>query len=96
MWAVWWVWMLAGLAFGILELVLPSYIMLGFAIGAGLVGLGLMTGLLAPLVGLMGGYGPASLLLVFALLSMAAWIGLRRIFGRPGQSARTFDKDVND
>ncbi|MEM8851068.1 MAG: hypothetical protein AAGE03_13665 [Pseudomonadota bacterium] len=88
--------MLAGLLFGILELLLPSYIMLGFAIGAGLVGLGLMTGLLAPLVGLMGAYGPASLFVAFALLSMAAWIGLRLVFGRPGQGAQTFDKDIND
>ncbi|MEM8823311.1 MAG: hypothetical protein AAGF30_06850 [Pseudomonadota bacterium] len=96
MWAIWWAWMLVGLGFGVLELVLPSYIMLGFAIGAGLIGLGLMTGLLAPLVGLMGAYGPASLILLFALLSMGAWIALRKIFGKPGQAAQTFDKDVND
>ncbi|MFO6465914.1 NfeD family protein [Jannaschia sp. KMU-145] len=96
MWSAWWIWMLAALVFGVVEVLAPSYIMLGFAIGAGLIGLGLLTGFLGPLVGLAGGYGFASLLVAFAVLSLIAWIALRAVFGPPGAAAQTFDDDVND
>ena len=34
MWAVWWVWVVAGFALGVVEVLLPGFIFLGFAIGA--------------------------------------------------------------
>ena len=34
MWNVWWVWIVAGFALGVLEILAPGYIFLGFAMGA--------------------------------------------------------------
>lgn len=96
LWAEWWVWALAAIALAVLEVLLPGYVALGFAIGAGLVGLGLLTGVLGVVAGLAGGYAFAVLLLVFAVLSLAAWLVLRRAFGPAGGETRTFDGDVND
>lgn len=88
MWNVWWVWIVAGFALGVLEVLAPGYIFLGFAIGA------VVTGVLVG-TGLMGGSLPA-LLLVFAVASVAAWLALRRTMGvREGQ-VKLWDKDIND
>lgn len=88
MWTVWWVWIVAGFALGVLEVLAPGYIFLGFAIGA------VVTGILVGL-GLMGGSLPA-LLLVFAVASVLAWLALRRTMGvREGQ-VKLWDKDIND
>ena len=38
-WLTWWIWMAAALALGILEIVLPGFIFLGFAIGAAITGI---------------------------------------------------------
>ncbi|UWQ17778.1 NfeD family protein [Jannaschia sp. M317] len=92
---LWWAWIVAGLVLAMLEMLVPGFILLGFAIGAALVGMGLLLGILGPLVALAGGYGFPALLVVFAILSLLAWIALRRVFGAPGR-ARTFDQDVND
>ena len=86
--SVWWVWIVFGFALGVLEIMIPGFIFLGFAIGAVLTGV---------LVGV--GMAPASLpvlLLVFAVASVLAWLALRRIVGvRTGQ-VKIWDKDVND
>jgi inner membrane protein len=88
MWAVWWVWIVAGFALGVLEVLAPGYIFVGFAIGAVVVGAGLGLGLL--------GGSLALLLLVFAIASLAAWFVLRRLLGvRKGQ-VRLWDRDIND
>jgi membrane protein implicated in regulation of membrane protease activity len=88
MWNVWWVWIVAGFALGVLEVLAPGYIFLGFAIGA------VITGVLVG-IGLMGGSLPA-LLLVFAVASVLAWLALRRTMGvRKGQ-VKLWDKDIND
>jgi membrane protein implicated in regulation of membrane protease activity len=88
MWTVWWVWIVAGFALGVLEVLAPGYIFLGFAIGA------VVTGVLVG-TGLMGGSLPA-LLLVFAVASVVAWLALRRTMGvRQGQ-VKLWDKDIND
>lgn len=88
MWAVWWVWIVAGFALGVLEVLAPGYIFLGFAIGAIAVGLGLG-------VGVLGG-SLAVLLLVFALASLAAWYLLRRTMGVRAGQVRLWDRDIND
>lgn len=88
MWAVWWVWIVAGFALGVLEVIVPGYIFLGFAIGALIVGIGLG-------VGLLGGSLPL-LLLVFALASLGAWLGLRRWMGIRASQVKVWDRDIND
>ncbi|MCK0169015.1 hypothetical protein MWU52_15780 [Jannaschia sp. S6380] len=94
MWAAWWFWAVVAVILAILEVVAPTYILLGFALGAAIVALGLVFGILGALAGTT--YGLAWLLLIFALVSLVAWLGLRAVFGRSGQSSQTFDRDIND
>jgi membrane protein implicated in regulation of membrane protease activity len=87
-WNIWWVWVVAGFVLGGLEIVVPGYIFLGFAIGA------VLTGILVG-IGAVGG-GPAWLALIFALASLVAWMVLRRTMGvRTGQ-VKVWDRDIND
>lgn len=88
MWAVWWVWVVAGFTLGIVEVLVPGFIFLGFALGA--VATGALMG-----VGLLGSSLPVAAL-VFALASLAAWIGLRAAFGRREGQVRLWDRDIND
>lgn len=90
---VWWVWIAAGLVLAILELVVPAYIFLGFAIGAGMVGTLLMIG------------GPASAwfagstgltLVVFGSASLLAWTALRRVMGVRRGQRRVWTRDINE
>jgi membrane protein implicated in regulation of membrane protease activity len=87
MWGVWWVWMVAGFALGVLEVLAPGFIFLGFAIGAVVTGLVVALGITAsfPL-----------LLLIFAVLSFIAWLILKRAFGRVEGQVKLWDRDVND
>ncbi|WP_442954451.1 NfeD family protein [Pararhodobacter sp.] len=90
--ATWWVWVAAGLALAILEVVVPGYIFVGFALGAVLTGV--LIGLGLPGSGWMLAT-PLNALLVFALMSLACWLILRRVLGRRGQSKR-IHHDIND
>ncbi len=88
LWQLWWVWMIAGAVLAILEILVSGFILLGFAIGAA------MTGLLLWL-GVLGG-SLATLLLVFAVASLLAWLALRRAAGvRKGQ-VKVWDRDINE
>jgi len=84
----WWIWLAAALVLGIVEMLIPGFIFLGFAIGAAVVGIALL--------------GPLSLmsvpaiLLIFAVISLAAWLGLRKYFALPKGQVKTFDHDIND
>jgi len=93
MWGLWWVWVALALGLAILEVLLPVFVFLGFALGAGVTGLIL----------LIGG-GPAlwmaaslpRLLVVFAVISVVAWILLRWAVGvRKGQ-IKVWDRDINE
>ena len=87
-WSAWWVWLCAAFVLGLLEIFAPGYIFLGFAVGALLVSLILMSfGSLFSL--------PA-LILVFAVLSLISWLALRNVFGRREGQVTTFDHDIND
>ena len=86
-WAVWWVWVVFGVALGVLEVLVPGFIFLGFAIGA------VVTGALV-FVGLLGGSVPV-LVLVFAVLSMVAFLVLRRVVGVTKGQVKVWDKDIN-
>lgn len=86
-WEIWWVWVAAGLALAILEVFAPGFIFLGFAIGAALVG---------GLIALGATLSLPWLLVVFGVVSLAAWIGMRQAFGvRKGQ-VKTWDTDINE
>lgn len=89
-WSLWWVWIVGGLLLAILEVVAPAQIFLGFAVGAVGVGLALLVGIpgLATSVPMM--------LLIFAVLSLIAWLFIRRAVGvRKGQ-VKVYDHDINE
>jgi membrane protein implicated in regulation of membrane protease activity len=83
----WWAWVILGFALGVLEVLAPGFIFLGFAIGAVLTGV---------LVGLGIPAGLPALILIFAVFSVVAWLVLRRAVGvREGQ-VKVWDRDIND
>ena len=85
---LWWVWMVAGLGLAILEVVIPGYIFAGFAVAAVLTG-GLIW------LGVLGG-NLAVMLVVFAVVSVGAWAGLRAAFGKNLGEVKRWDSDIND
>ncbi|MFN3972877.1 MAG: NfeD family protein [Gemmobacter sp.] len=87
-WGVWWAWIAGGLLIGALEVVVPGYIFVGFAIGA------VLTGVLLALGWLGGSLG--ILLAVFAVLSLLAWLGLRQAMGRREGQVKIWTRDIND
>lgn len=87
-WSIWWLWAAAALLLAIVEVLAPGFVFLGFAIGAAAVSLILLN------TGLSLGF--PILLLIFAALSLLAWLILRRIFALPKGQVKTFDHDIND
>jgi inner membrane protein len=85
---LWWVWIVLGFALGVLEVLAPGYICLGFAMGAAL------TGALVGF-GLLGSSLPATVL-VFALASLGAWFATRKVLGAQAGKAKIWDRDIND
>jgi regulator of protease activity HflC (stomatin/prohibitin superfamily) len=75
------------------EVLLPSFVLLGFAIGAGAVALLLLVG--GPLAVWLGGSLPV-LFLVFAVVSLIAWLALRKWLGVYDTQVKTFDHDINN
>lgn len=93
LWTLWWVWMALALGLGILEVLAPGFILLGFAIGAAFVGALLAIG--GPLGGTLAGSFTMTLVL-FAVFSLLAWLLLRRTMGvRKGQ-VKHWDRDINE
>lgn len=88
MWSLWWVWVVAGFAIGILEIVVPGYVFLGFAIGAILTGGAVATGLFSANLPV--------LLLIFAAASLVAWLGLKLVFGFKSSTSKQWTNDIND
>lgn len=87
-WTLWWVWMAGALVLGILEVLIPGFVFLGFAIGALAVGLILLiSGMSLSL---------SVLLLIFAALSLAAWLVMRKFFALPKGQVKHFTNDIND
>ncbi|MBO9473469.1 hypothetical protein J7413_07970 [Shimia sp. R10_1] len=84
----WWIWLAAALVLAILEVLAPGFVFLGFAIAAAVVGLAL--------IGPLKLLSVPMLLLIFAALSLAAWLILRRVFALPKGQVKTFDTDIND
>ncbi|PIE11087.1 MAG: hypothetical protein CSA72_06255 [Rhodobacterales bacterium] len=88
LWSAWWVWAVAALASGILEMLVPGYFFLGFAVGAAVVALGLAAGL--------GPFSLPILLVIFAVLSLIAFLALRRVFPDSSGSVKIWTDDIND
>lgn len=88
LWQEWWVWMVAGAVLAILEVLLPGFILLGFALGAALTGTLLWFGVLGGSLGL--------LLLVFGIASLVAWLALRQLVGVRRGQVKVWNRDIND
>lgn len=86
-WTLWWVWIVFGFVLGILEVLVPGFIFLGFAIGA------VITGAVA---GLGITHSLPLLVLIFAVASVAAWLVLRRVVGVRSNQEKVWHHDIND
>ncbi|EAP76283.1 hypothetical protein ISM_15495 [Roseovarius nubinhibens ISM] len=87
LWTIWWVWLSAGLALAVLEVFLPGFLFLGFAAAAAVMALVFLVLPWAP--------GLAPTLAIFAILSLIAWMILRRVFRAPNDQTRYIDEDIN-
>ncbi|GAA3856584.1 hypothetical protein [Celeribacter arenosi] len=85
---IWWIWAVAAIAFFILEVLAPGFILLGFGVGATVVAIILALGLL--------GADVAILVLIFAVVSLVSWYALRRVFGLRKGQVKVWDTDIND
>lgn len=88
LWTEWWVWMSGALVLATLEVLIPGYIFLGFAIGAGVMGLLILIGVSAS--------GLALTLVIFAVLSLIAYLAMRKFFGLKTGQVKIWETDVND
>ncbi|MEL6596531.1 MAG: hypothetical protein AAFQ47_11380 [Pseudomonadota bacterium] len=86
----WWTWAVAALVMGILEIIAPAFVLLGFAIGAGVVAVLLLIGGPA----FVGGTVPMAVV-IFASVSLVAWLVLRKVFALKTGQVKTFDTDIN-
>ena len=83
----WWAWVAFGIIFMLLELMMPSYLFLGFGLGAIVTGITLALGITM---------SAQYLMLLFAIASLIRWILLRQFFKLPKGNVKTFDQDIND
>ncbi len=93
MYTQWWFWAAAAIVLAIAEVLMPAYVMLGFAVGAAFV-----AGLLA-IGGAPGDMlvnSTPTLILAFAVASLIGWLLLRRFLGVNRGQVKTFDEDIND
>jgi membrane protein implicated in regulation of membrane protease activity len=88
LWTEWWVWMSGALILATLEVLIPGYIFLGFAIGAGMMGLLILLGISAK--------GFAITLVTFAVLSLISYLVMRKVFGLRTGQVKVWETDVND
>jgi len=88
LWTIWWVWFAAALVLAVLEVTIPGYLFLGFAIGAAVLGLSLVTGLWMPSLALA--------LVLFAVFSLAAYVILRKMFKLRTGQVKLWDRDINE
>lgn len=83
----WWVWLCIALAVGILELLVPGFIFLGFALGA----LAMVA-----VVSVFSISNVAALLALYAIFSLISWIVLRFAFRNQSSGARIITHDINE
>jgi len=80
--------MCAALLLGILEVLVPAFVFLGFALGAAMMAVLLAFDVLA--------LNMAWSVLLFAVMSLIAYVILRRIFGMKRGQVKVWDRDIND
>jgi membrane protein implicated in regulation of membrane protease activity len=85
--SLWWAWICIALVLGMIELLAPGFIFLGFAIGAVV---------MAGVVAVFAGINTPALLALFAILSLLAWIGLRMAYRNQSSGARIVTRDINE
>jgi membrane protein implicated in regulation of membrane protease activity len=88
LWTEWWFWVSAALVLAILEVIVPGFFALGFAIGALIVGAGMGLGLLGVSLGWT--------LVIFAIFSLGGTLLLRHFFKLEKGQVKTWDTDIND
>jgi membrane protein implicated in regulation of membrane protease activity len=88
LWTEWWVWMSGALILATLEVLIPGYIFLGFAIGAAMMGLLILIGVSAT--------GFALTLVIFSILSLVSYLLMRKYFALKTGQVKIWDTDVND
>jgi membrane protein implicated in regulation of membrane protease activity len=86
-WLLWWVWVAVAIVLGVLEVIAPAFVFLGFSAGA----FGT-----AVLVLLGVDFGIGGTLLVFAVLSAAAYGALRLWLGTHKGRAKIIERDINE
>lgn len=84
---LWWVWITLGAGLAVLEVLLPGFLFLGFAIAAVI---------MAALVALNLTQSLPLLILLYSLLALLAWLGLRAKFGNGKGSVKVWHDDIND
>ncbi|MFN0115089.1 MAG: NfeD family protein [Paracoccaceae bacterium] len=87
-WQVWWAWLVGAGVLGMLEMVVPAFVFLGFAVGAAVTGVLIGVGVL--------GHGFGVTLAVFAVASLAGWFALKSVFARGHGQAKVWEKDINE
>ncbi len=87
-----WLWLAAAAVLAIVEAVLPGYLLLGFGVGAMVVGVALFP--FAEAARALP-YAPATLLVVWAAVSLLVWLGLTALLGRRARR-RQGGRDLND
>ncbi|WP_342077699.1 hypothetical protein [Yoonia sp. SS1-5] len=88
LWTEWWVWMSGALVLATLEVLIPGYIFLGFALGAAMMGVLILVGVSAS--------GFAITLVIFAVLSLISYVIMRKVFGLRTGQVKICDTDIND
>ena len=83
----WWAWVAFGIVLMLLELMMPSYLFLGFGFGSIVTGITLALGITM---------SAQYLMLLFAIASLISWVLLRQVFKLPKGNVQTFDHDIND
>ena len=83
----WWAWVAFGIVLMLLELMMPSYLFLGFGFGAVVTGITLALGMTM---------SARYLMLLFSIASLISWVLLRQVFKLPKENVQTFDQGLND
>jgi len=83
----WWAWVAFGIVLMLLELMMPSYLFLGFGFGAIVTGITLALGMTM---------SARYLMLLFSIASLISWVLLRQVFKLPKENVQTFDQGLND
>ena len=84
--ATWWAWVVLGAGLAVLEVLVPGFIFLGFAIAAVI---------MAVVVGFGASLSAAIAVLIFAVVALVAWLALRAIFGTGEKDVKVWRDDIN-